>query len=128
MMLKEFMYVTRCFSQNLKNFWCFADIQTRNNIDIGNFRSVSVVPVILKQFKKEIIYQIPLIWKIVWSSSVKKGYCCETVLISLFEGNTFFLDKGLIVCGVLVDLNRPFDSILYKVLVTKFRAYAISYL
>ena len=56
----------------------------------------------------------------------EKNHSCETVLIRMIENIKGSLDKGKIVCVVLVDLSKAFDCIPHKLVISKFRAYGLS--
>ena len=100
-----------------------------NTMEVGNYRPVSVLPIMSKVFEKEIINQISPYFDTLLHpcvSGFRKGYSCETVLVKMVESIKCSLDKGKIVCGVLMDLSRAFDCVPHKLLIAKFRAYGVS--
>ena len=100
-----------------------------NNMDVGNYRPVSILPIMSKVFEKVIINQISSYFDSIFHpciSGFRKGYSCETVLLNMVERIKCSLDKGNIVCCILIDLSRAFDCIPHKLLIFKFKAYGVS--
>ena len=100
-----------------------------NNMDVGNYRPVSILPIMSKVFEKVIINQISPYFDSIFHpcvSGFRKGYSCETVLVNMVESIKCSLDKGNIVCCILMDLSRAFDCIPHKLLISKFKAYGVS--
>ena len=82
-----------------------------------------------KVFEKVIINQISSYFDSIFHpcvSGFRKGYSCETVLVNMVESIKCSLDKGNIVCCILMDLSRAFDCIPHKLLISKFKAYGVS--
>ena len=68
-------------------------------------------------FEQQIIHQISPYFDTLFHpyvSGFRKGYSCQTVLIKMVERMNCSLDKGKIVCGVLIDLSRAFDCVPHK--------------
>ena len=100
-----------------------------NNMDVGNYRPVSILPIMSKVFEKVIINQISPYFDSIFHpcvSGFRKGYSYETVLVNMVESIKCSLDKGNIVCCILMDLSRAFDCIPHKLLISKFKAYGVS--
>ena len=100
-----------------------------NTMDVGNYRPVSILPIMSKVFEKVIINQISPYFDSIFHpcvSGFRKGYSCETVLVNMVESIKCSLDKGNIVCCILMDLSRAFDCIPHKLLISKFKAYGVS--
>ena len=98
-------------------------------MDVGNYRPVSILPIMSKVFEKVIINQISPYFDSIFHpcvSGFRKGYSCETVLVNMVESIKCSLDKGNIVCCILMDLSRAFDCIPHKLLISKFKAYGVS--
>ena len=92
-----------------------------NNMDVGNYRPVSILPIMSKVFEKVIINQISSYFDSIFHPCIfgfRKGYSCESIKCSL--------DKGNIVCCILMDLSRAFHCIPHKLLISKFKAYGVS--
>ena len=80
--------------------------------------------------KKEIISQLSIHFDNVLSpyiSGFRKRHSCETVLIRMIESIRKSLDDGKVVCLVLMDLSKAFDCIPHKLLISKFKAYGLSF-
>ena len=99
------------------------------NLDMSNYRPVSVLPNISKVFEKAYISQLSVYFENIFSpyvSGFRKQHSCETVLCRMTENIKKDLDQGKIVCAVLLDLSKAFDCLPHKLLVSKFNAYGLS--
>ena len=123
-----------CFSSGtfLCNLKC-ADVcpifKKGDTMEIANNRPVSILPSVSKIFEKEMVNQMSEYFKDIFSpilSGFRKKHSCETVLIRMLENVKKTLDDGKIVCAILMDLSKAFDSIPHKLLIAKFRAYGMS--
>ena len=60
-------------------------------------------------------------------SGFRSKHSCETVLVRMIEDIRQYLDEGKIVCVLLTDLSRAFDSVSYKLRISKLYASGLSY-
>ena len=101
-----------------------------NNLDVSNYRPVSILPSMSKIFEKEIVNQISVHLEKVFSpyiSGFRQKHSCETVLVRMVENIKKSVEAGKVVCVVLMDLSRAFDCIPYKLFLSKLRAYGFSH-
>jgi len=59
-------------------------------------------------------------------SGFRKGYSCQSVLLSLVENNKSNLDKGGLGSGLLTDLSKSFDCLSYKLIISKLCVYGFN--
>jgi len=57
-------------------------------------------------------------------SGFRKGYNCQSVLLRLFENYNSNLDKGGLSGALLTDLSKAFDSLSYKLIISRLCAYS----
>ena len=100
-----------------------------NNMDIANYRPVSILPSMSKIFEKVIIEPLSTYFENIltpYVSGFRRQHSCETVLVRMVENVKKALDEGKVVCAVLIDLSKAFDCLPHKLLVSKFKAYGVS--
>ena len=100
-----------------------------NNLDVSNYRPVSILPGISKVFERVMVNQLSNYFNDIFSpilSGFRKQHSCETVLLRMIENIKLSLEKGKIVIMILMDLSRAFDCIPYKLFISKLRAYGLS--
>ena len=100
-----------------------------NNLDVSNYRPVSILPSMSKIFEKEIVNQVSVYFENVFNpyiSRFRQQHSCETVLLRLVENIKKSIETDKVVCVVLMNLSRSFDCIHYKLFISKLRAYGLS--
>ena len=100
-----------------------------NNMDVSNYRPVSILPIMSKIYEKEMVRQLSSYFENIFSqfiSGFRPKHSCETVLLRMVENIKLSLDQGQIVSAIITDLSRAFDSIPYKLFVSKLYAYGLS--
>ena len=100
-----------------------------SNLDVCNYRPVSILPGMSKIFEREMVNQLYTYFENIFSpfiSGFRPKHSCETVLIRMVENIKQCLDKGKIVCVLLMDLSRAFDCIPYTLFISKLHAYGLS--
>ena len=100
-----------------------------NNLEISNYRPVSVLPCISKSFEKIIVTQMSNYFENIFHeflSGFRAKHGCESVLLHMTEYIKSCLDDGKIVCVIITDLSRAFDCIPYKLFIAKLHAYGFS--
>ena len=100
-----------------------------SSLNISNDRPVSVLPSLSKIFEKVLVEQLSEYFEYIFNEKIsgfRSKHNCETVLLRMIEDIRQYLDEGKIVCVLLTDLSRAFDSISYKLLISKLYAYGLS--
>ena len=100
-----------------------------NNMDVSNYRPVSILPIMSKIYEKEMVRQLLSYFENIFSqfiSGFRPPHSCETVLLRMVENIKLSLDQGQIVSAIITDLSRAFDSIPYKLFVSKLHDYGLS--
>ena len=124
------MSLTTCtFPRYLKYAEICPVYKKGNNLDVSNYRPVSILPSMSKIFEKEIVNQVSVYFEKVFSpyvSGFRQQHSCETVLLRMVENIKKSVESGKVVCVVLMDLSRAFDCIPYKLFISKLRAYGLS--
>ena len=105
--------------------WCLFT-QKNDNLNIMNYRPVSILSSMSKVLEKLILRQMnPFLRKILDPRIVayRQGYSCQDVLIRLAEDWKRVLENRKHVGAVLMDLSKAFDCLPHQLLVAKLRAY-----
>ena len=92
----------------------------------GNYRPVSVLPVVSKIFERIMDKQTNEYMEKYLSPYLcgyRKGYSCQHALLVMIERWKKSLDNGGYAGGVLMDLSKAFDTINHKLLIAKLHAY-----
>ena len=128
-------YLCGFFNQSIENFE-FPSILKNVNITAvfkkgyrsfkGNYRPVSILPVIRKIFEKLLCKQItifmnPLLSK--YHCGFRKGDNVQHCLLAMLEKWKNAVDKGKIFGTLLTDLSKAFDSLSHDLLIAKLNGY-----
>ena len=100
-----------------------------NNLDVCNYRPVSILPSMSKIFERQLVIQLGNYFDCIFSkhlSGFRAKHSCETVLLRMVENIKQYVDEGKIVCILIMDLSRAFDCLPYKLFVCKLHAYGFS--
>ena len=100
-----------------------------SDLDVSNYRPVSILSSMSKIFEREMVAQLSLYFEDIFNpflSVFRSQHSCETVLLRKTENIKQCLDEGKIVCVLTMDLSRAFDSIPFKLLISKLHAYGLS--
>jgi hypothetical protein len=122
-------FTTCSFPNSLKCAEISPILKKGNALEISNYRPVSVLPNISKIFEQEMVSQLSVYFEDIFHqyvSGFRKRHSCETILLRMVENIKKDLDDGKVVCLLLMDLSRAFDSIPYKLLISKLHAYGLS--
>ncbi|GAB0181371.1 mitochondrial enolase superfamily member 1 [Grus japonensis] len=98
--------------------------------DLGNYRSVSLTPVLGKVMEQIILSVI--MWHIQDNHVIRpsqhgfrKGRCCLTNLISFYDKVTCLVDEGKAVDVVYQEFSKAFDTISFSILLEKLAAHGL---
>ena len=97
-----------------------------DNLNIMNYRPVSILPSMSKVLEKLILRQMtPFLRKILDPriAAYRQGYSCQYVLLRLVEDWKRALENRKHVGAVLMDLSKSFDCLPHQLLIAKLRAY-----
>ena len=100
-----------------------------DNMNVANYRPISILPSVSKLFEKEMTIQMSNYFEGIFSqylSGFRKSHSYETVLIRMVENIKKALDAGKIVCAVLMDLSKAFDCLPHKLFLSKLKSYGMS--
>ena len=95
----------------------------------NNFRPVNVLPCISKVFEHVYCNQMMMFFNEMLSkflAAFRKGYNCETVLVTMIEEWKKALSHHKVVGAMLIDLSKAFDCLPHRLLVAKLHAYGLS--
>lgn len=114
------------FPNSLKKAEVTPVYKKADKLNKGNYRPVSILPVLSKIFEKVIEKQISTLFQNIFSpnlSAFRKGYSCQDVLLALIESWNKSLREGLKVGTIMMDLSKAFDCMSHPLLASKLSAY-----
>ena len=103
--------------------------KTLEHIFIGNYRPVSILPVISKIFERIMQKQTKDYIERYLSPYLcgyRKGYSSQYALLLMIETWKMSLDNKGFAGGILMDLSKAFDTINHQLLIAKLYAYGFS--
>ena len=100
-----------------------------STLEKGNYRPVSVLPVLSKIFERAIHCQLVEFFNHHFNdylSAFRPGYGCQTVLLKVLEDWKRALDENKYLAAILMDLSKAFDCIPHNLLLLKLKAYGLA--
>ena len=100
-----------------------------STLEKGNYRPVSVLPVLPKIFERAIHCQLVEFFNHHFNdylSAFRPGYGCQTVLLKVVEDWKRVLDENKYIAAILMDLSKAFDCIPHDLLLLKLKAYGLA--
>ena len=100
-----------------------------STLEKGNYRPVSVLPVLSKIFERAIHCQLVKFFNHHFNdylSAFRPGYGCQTVLLKVIEDWKRALDENKYLAAILMDLSKAFDCIPHDLLLLKLKAYGLA--
>lgn len=97
----------------------------------GNFRPVSILPVISKIFERVVYNQLNVYLSsnnVLYKnqSGFREGYSTETALICLSDMIRKNMDSGKLVGVILLDLQKAFDTVNHSILLDKLKCVGLN--
>jgi hypothetical protein len=103
--------------------------KTPSTLDKGNYRPVSVLPVLSKCFERAIHCQLVKFFEHHFNdylSAFRTGYGCQTVLLKVIGDWKKVLDDNKYIAAILMDLSKAFDCIPHDLLLLKLKMYGLT--
>ena len=100
-----------------------------STLDKGNYRPVSILPVVSKLFERAINTQISDFFNVhfhAFLSAFRPGYGCQSTLLRVIEDWKRDLDENKYVAAILMDLSKAFDCLPHDLLLLKLEAYGVT--
>ena len=95
-------------------------------VEKGNYRPVSVLPVVSKIFERIMDKQIGEYMEkylSIYLCGYRKGYSCQHALLVMIERWKEILERRGYAAGILMDLSKAFDTINHRLMIAKLHAY-----
>ena len=99
-----------------------------SQLEAGNYRPVSILPVVSKFFERAIYQQLIDYFDSIFNpyfSAFRPGYGCNTALLKVIEDWKKAVNN-LYVAAVLMDLSKGFDCLPHDLLLLKLKVYSLS--
>ena len=98
---------------------------------IGNYRPISILPIISKVFEKEVFQQLYHYLKVnsilsKFQSGFRPLYSTVSALIQMCDDWSDSMDKGKLTGVVFLDIRKAFDSVDHSVLLEKVQCYGVA--
>ena len=100
-----------------------------SQLEVGNYRPVSILPVVSKFFERAIFKQLVDFFQNIFHpylSAFRAGYGCQTALLKIIEDWKKAIDDNQYIAAVLMDLSKAFDCLPHDLLILKLKAYGLS--
>ena len=100
-----------------------------SQLGVGNYRPVSILPVVSKFFERAIYEQLSHYFENIFHPSLsafRPGFGCNTALLKIIEDWKKTIDCNQYTAAVLMDLSKAFDCLPHDLLILKLEAYGLS--
>ena len=117
------------FPEQLKRAEVSPIFKKNDMLDKKNYRPISILPCLSKIFEGVLVDQLTSYFDEILSpfmSGFRKNHNCESVLLRYTENCRLNLDNNQVYGSLLTDLSKAFDSLKYRLLITKLDAYGVS--
>ena len=120
------------FIDDWKNACVCPAYKDNDRSDMGNYRPISILPIICKVFEKEVFQQLYHYLKVnsilsKFQSSFRPLHSTVSALIQMCDDWSDSMDKGKSTGVVFLDIrNKAFDSVDHSILLEKFQFYGVS--
>ena len=118
--------MTSTFPDELKNADVIPVFKKNNPNEKGNYRPISLLPIVSKIYEKVLNDQITKFAEKVLSHKLcgfRKGYSTQTAILNLLKNWENCLDNKGVVGTVLMDLSKAYDCLPHNLLLAKLKAY-----
>ena len=120
-----------CVPEALKTVIVKPLYKKNSNLDVGNYRPVSILSVVSKILEKAVYVQLEsyliennIIYE--YQSGFRSSFSIDTCLIHLLDHIKMKNTKGLYTCMLLLDLQKAFDTVDHKILCNKLKLMGIA--
>jgi retron-type reverse transcriptase len=118
------------FPNNLKEAQVVSLYKKNSQLDVGNYRPVSILPVVSRFFERAIYSrQLSQYFENIFHpflSAFRPGFGCNTAPLKIIEDWKKAIDCYQYTAAVLVDLSKAFDCLPQDLLILKLEAYGLS--
>jgi hypothetical protein len=100
-----------------------------SQLEVGNYRPVSILPVVSKFFEKAIYEQLSHYFENIFQpflSAFRPGFGCNTALLKIIEDWKKAIDCNQYTAAVLMNLSKAFNYLPHDLLILKLEAYGLS--
>ena len=98
---------------------------------MGNYRPISILPIISKVFEKEVFQQLHHYLKVnsilsKFQSGFRPLHSTVSALIQMCDDWSDNMDKGRLTGVVFLDIRKAFDSVDHSILLEKVQFYGVA--
>ena len=117
------------FQTNLKRHRFYRSIKKNSQLEVGNNRPVSILPVVSKFFERAIYEQLSHYFENIFHpflSAFRPGFGCNTALLKIIEDWKKAIDCNQYTAAVLMDLSKASNYLPHDLLILRLEAYGLS--